>query len=126
MILAFIGVGWSVDATITHFGPDLTLNEITLRHIGLLTVAATMGVWLIRLLVRNYLSHVHLAHDAAERVAMMQTYLALIEEGKLQDEGHRNLILQALFRPASSGIVKDDASPPFMAEWLKRTTGTDT
>ena len=55
---------------------------------------------------------------------MMQTYLALIKEGKLEDN-HRNLILQALFRPASTGIVKDDAAPPFMTEWLKRTTGTD-
>jgi hypothetical protein len=124
-VFAFVLVGAFVFAATVYFAPNLTLNEIKLRHIGLLAVGATIGVWLIRILVRNYLSHVHLSQDAVERVAMMQTYLALLEEGKLEDK-HRNLILQALFRPASTGIVKDDAAPPFMAEWLKRTTGTDT
>ena len=123
-IFAFIVVGTAIFATIEYFAPDLTLDHIKLRHIGLLAIGATVGVWLIRILVRNYLSHVHLSHDASERVAMMKTYLALLEEGKLEDK-HRNLVLQALFRPASTGIVKDDAAPPFMAEWLKRTTGTD-
>jgi hypothetical protein len=123
-ILAFVCTGLYIGLIIHYFAPNLTLNEITLRHIGLLVVGATIGVWFIRVLVRNYLSHVHLSHDAEERIAMMKTYLALLEEGKLEDK-HRNLILQALFRPASTGIVKDDAAPPFMAEWLKRTTGTD-
>ena len=26
------------------------------------------------------------------------------------------------YRPSSTGIVKDDASPPFMSQWLKMTT----
>jgi hypothetical protein len=124
-LAAFFLVGAAIIISIECFAPNLTLNEIKLRHIGLLAIGATIGVWLIRVLVRNYLSHVHLLHDAAERVAMMKTYLALLEEGKLEDK-HRNLILQALFRPAATGIIKDDAAPPFMAEWLKRTTGTDT
>lgn len=124
-VCAFVIVGAAIITAIGCFAPDLTLDKIKLRHIGLLAVSATIGVWFIRVLVRNYLSHVHLLHDAAERVAMMETYLALLEEGNLEDK-HQNLILQALFRPASTGIVKDDAAPPFMAEWLKRTTGTDT
>lgn len=124
-VAAFVLVGIAIITSIEYFAPDLTLDKIKLRHIGLLAVGATTGVWCIRVLVRIYLSHVHLLHDAKERVAMMKTYLALLEEGKLEDK-HRNLILQALFRPASTGIVKDDAAPPFMAEWLKRTTGTDT
>ena len=54
---------------------------------------------------------------------MLQTYLALLREGGKLDGNTHTLILQALFRPSSTGIVRDDASPPFMAQWLKMTTG---
>lgn len=120
---AFGIVGVFLFLAILPFGDPI--EKITLRHLGLIAIVATVGVWAIRLFVKNYLSNVHLFEDADERVAMMKTYLALIEEDKLEDK-YRNLILQALFRPASTGIVKDDAAPPFMAEWLKQTTGNET
>lgn len=39
---------------------DDQIEKITLRHIGLIVIVATVGVWAIRLFVKNYLSNVPL------------------------------------------------------------------
>ncbi len=52
------------------------------------------------------------------------TYLALLRKGNLQPS-EQSLILTALFRPTSTGIIKDDAAPPFIAEWLKKSIGNE-
>jgi hypothetical protein len=67
-----------------------------------------------------FLSHLHLATDAGERVVMVKTYLSLIEGQGIASDGHRQLILQALFRPAADGIVKDEGIPPTVLELLTR------
>jgi hypothetical protein len=41
---------------------------------------------------------------------MIMTFLALAKSQSV-DEADRKLILTALFRPGSDGIVKDDAAP---------------
>lgn len=78
-----------------------------------LTVAAillTIAFWIGRLISRTYVSEAHLAIDADERATMVQTYLALSNEGKIENS-ERLLVLGALFRPSSDGLVKDDAAP---------------
>ncbi|MCP4539940.1 MAG: hypothetical protein GY832_22600 [Chloroflexi bacterium] len=99
--------------------------DVEIWKLGLVAIIATIGVWAIRVLVRLLMSNIHLHDDAAERRTMLLTYLALLREGELPEGDVRQLILQALFRPSSTGIVKDDAAPPFMAQWLKLTTGID-
>lgn len=70
----------------------------------------TVVFWAARVMMRLYLSEHHLAIDAEERKTMAMTYLALTNEGKI-DEKDRSLILAPLFRPTADGIVKDDAAP---------------
>lgn len=80
-------------------------------RIGMLLAAGVFAVWGVRIAVRLFLSHIHLLADANERTTMVQTYLALQRsEGGLEKDD-RTLILQALFRPASTGVVKDDGVP---------------
>jgi hypothetical protein len=52
---------------------------------------------------------------------MTHTYLSLMEGDQLTSKEDRQLILQALFRPASDGIVKDEGVPFSLAEVLTRT-----
>jgi len=68
--------------------------------IGALAVLAVLSLWLLRILVRLFLSHFHLKTDAAERSVMVQVYLALLREGSALPEEDRRVIFQALFRPA--------------------------
>jgi Family of unknown function (DUF6161) len=70
----------------------------------------TIAFWIGRILLRMYLSGHHLATDAEERRTMIMTFLALAKN-KSVEENDRKLILTALFRPGSDGIVKDDAAP---------------
>lgn len=99
---------------------DLKSGRPEIWQIGLLTVFATLGLWLIRVLVRILLSHLHLETDAEQRAVMTKTYLALMREGNALQEDDRTLVLNALFKPSSTGIVKDDSAPPSVFELLTR------
>ncbi|HZH53469.1 MAG TPA: DUF6161 domain-containing protein [Microvirga sp.] len=81
---------------------------IILGAIGV--VMTTMVFWAARLIVRLFMSEHHLAIDAEERATMAMTYLALTEN-KGAEEKDRAIVLAALFRPTTDGIVKDDAAP---------------
>jgi hypothetical protein len=89
--------------------------------IGVFAALALLGIWVARILVRLILSHTHLTTDAKHRRTLVLTYLALLREGdRAATEKERPLVLEQLFRPASDGIVRDDAMPPTPAEWLTR------
>jgi hypothetical protein len=72
---------------------------------------ATLMFWLIRILVRMFLSNLHQSSDMRARATLIQTYLALLAEGNALKEDDRKLILQVIFRPISDGLVRDDAAP---------------
>lgn len=101
-------------------GEETAIGKIPLWRIGALIAIVTGVIWIERILVRMYLSHAHLATDAGERVAMAKTYLALVRDGKVSDEKDRRVILDALFRKATTGIVRDDAAPPSLFEAITR------
>ncbi|SRR6266404_3588960 len=90
-------------------------------QIGILAAGAFFAVWCLRILLRLFFSHVHLASDAAERRTMILTYLALAREGAEVGPEDRKLILQHLFRTAADGLVRDDATPPSIFEIFTRT-----
>ncbi|HEY1718749.1 MAG TPA: DUF6161 domain-containing protein [Verrucomicrobiae bacterium] len=88
-------------------------------RIAVLIASGLFCVWVVRILVRLLLSNIHLLTDARERVTMVQTYLALMRRGKLKDD-ERMFILQTLFRPTPTGIVKDDAVPLTIIESITK------
>ena len=86
---------------------------------AVLIASAFFCVWVVRILVRLLLSNIHLLTDAKERVTMVQTYLALLRRGKFEKD-ERMFILQTLFRPTPTGIVKDDAVPLTVVEGITK------
>jgi Family of unknown function (DUF6161) len=88
--------------------------------VSVLALVGVLGIWVVRLVIRMWLSHAHLATDADERVTMVQTYLALLEDGKMTKDEDRALVLTPLFRPAADGLVKDEGLPHPMLEMLTR------
>jgi Family of unknown function (DUF6161) len=118
IIIAAVLLGW-----LSH---DLLRTTATATppeawRVAVLLLIGVFAVWAVRLVVRMFLSHLHLSTDAAERVVMIRTYLSLLEGDRLASKEDRQLILQALFRPASDGIVKDEGIPLSLAELLTRT-----
>lgn len=88
--------------------------------LALILIGAVVSIWIVRLVVRVLLSHIHLQRDASERSTMLLTYLALLREGAGLKDDEKKLILQALFRPSTSGIVKDDALPSGMYDLITK------
>ncbi|WP_288457823.1 DUF6161 domain-containing protein [uncultured Sphingomonas sp.] len=86
-------------------------------HYALLAAGAgtlvylTLFLWLQRLIIRSYVTAQHLAIDAQARSAMAQTYIGLVREGTVK-RAERAIVLDALFRPVTSGMVQEDGPPP--------------
>jgi hypothetical protein len=88
--------------------------------LAILIASGLFGVWIVRIFVRLFLSNVHLHTDAKERETMVLTYLALLRRGTLPGVEERLFILDSLFRPSTTGIMKDDAVPLTAVEALSR------
>lgn len=116
--VAAIVMGWLIHDLLRSVAPNTPPEA---WRVAMLVLVGIFTVWGLRLVVRMFLSHLHLATDAAERVVMTHTYLSLMEGDQLTSKEDRQLILQALFRPASDGIVKDEGVPFSLAEVLTRT-----
>ena len=94
-----------------------------LWKISVMILISTIGVWLIRLSTKIFISHLHLGIDTYERVTMIKTYFALLAEKRSLNDDDRELILQTLFRPSSTGFIKDDGPitiPETLVNTLKR------
>ncbi|WP_339506097.1 DUF6161 domain-containing protein [Pseudomonas sp. EA_15y_Pfl1_P102] len=69
---------------------------------GAALLITLLGI-LIRISLRQFNTHSHLALEAEERITFTKTYLALLNEGKLKSEEDRRLVLESLFRTTKSG-----------------------
>ena len=126
VLICFFLAALGLFCSIKMFIGEDTIQTVELWKLASLALGAMIGVWVLRVLIRLLLSNYHLMSDANERGTMLLTYLALQQENKLPQEGESlRLILQALFRPTSTGIIKDDALPAFAAGWLRHVTGDD-
>jgi len=72
--------------------------------------AAFLSIWALRIISRQIISNLSLSSDAGERVAMVKTFLALMQKPEHVKEPDRVLILSALFRPTVN--QNDDGAPP--------------
>jgi len=70
----------------------------------------TFIAYLVRSLTKNMFSSFHLARDCEERHALTYFYLSLLKDSKVDDKD-RQLIMQALFSRADTGLLKEDSSP---------------
>ena len=100
-----------------------TISDVTPWDLGVVVTMASLTVWLVRLHVRVWFSHLHLATDAGERTVQAKAFLALMREGHALGDQDRRLVLSVLFRPAATGLVKEDSAPFSPLEWLTRGPG---
>ncbi|MFZ5807609.1 MAG: DUF6161 domain-containing protein [Verrucomicrobiota bacterium] len=93
----------------------LDCEKVDYGHVVLIFFLFGLGAWLIRVLLKLMMSHFHLQADAKQRATMVETYLALDKEGTAVPKEHRALILEAIFRPVTMGMIKEDqpSSMPF-------------
>lgn len=105
---------------------DVNFKEIHISRLVSAAVLTTFGIWVIKILSNIFMSHMHLATDAQERRTMIHTYLALTRKGHGPKEEDRQLILQTLFRPSTSGMVKEDSGPANLVDMVNRLASRNT
>lgn len=98
-------------------------EKLSIRSTGLFLALSSVAVWFLRVVVRLWLTHVHLELDARERIVMAETYLSLIEEGITSTDQERQIVMQALFTPAVRSSDRDDASASPLIEAASRLVG---
>jgi hypothetical protein len=92
-------------------------------RVATVIAAALFSVWIIRVLVRLLMSNIHLQTEARQRMTMVKTYLALLRADKMPRPEDTQLMLQALFRPSSTGLIRhDDGVPLGLAELATKVT----
>lgn len=102
------------------YGLDQTFKEIAVSKLFTAAAITTFGIWIIKIVANIFMSHLHLATDAQERRTMIHTYLALTRKGQGPKEEDRQLILQTLFRPSTTDMVKNDQGPTQLVDLINR------
>lgn len=91
------------------FSPEANWIE-NLKNSAIITVIASIGIYILRLTTKMGLSSHHLADDARERENLSYFYLSLIEKGAVTDK-ERALVLNALFSRSDTGLLKGESTP---------------
>lgn len=122
-VLGALGLGTAT----WHLLPESqSTGTIPWRQVGFFVLASTFVLWTIKLLVRLMLSHIHLYEDAKEREVMISTFLALINHQESREGLKKEdiaLVLAPIFRPSTTGVIKDDGGPQSFGDLLKALTG---
>lgn len=125
-ICAVLGAG-GLGTAAWHLLPESqSSGSIPWRQIGFFVLASTFVLWIVKLLVRLMLSHIHLYEDAKEREVMISTFLALMNHQESREGLKKEdiaLVLAPIFRPSTTGVIKDDGGPQSFGELLKALTG---
>lgn len=87
----------------------LISNSDIFKYIRFLFLLSLV-IWISRILLKITFSNLHLAEEAHEKETMILIYLALIKEGGGLEENDRKLILEAIFRPSTNGLIKDETN----------------
>jgi hypothetical protein len=103
-----------------------TPDSIPWRSIGFFVLISTFVLWLARLCVKLMLSHIHLYADAREREVMISTFMALVRRQESREglsKADIALVLAPIFKPSTTGVIKDDGGPTTLTDFLGRLTG---
>lgn len=119
LVISVIAVIWSI-IYFSSASLNKPFNEILISKLITTAIITTFGIWTTKVLANIFMSHLHLATDAQERRTMIHTYLALVRKGQGPKEDERHLILQTLFRPSSTDMVKSDEGPSAMTDFLSK------
>lgn len=117
-------IAFIIAALYTYFAGDFVIRQA--NKVGLLTkddvsygkiiffvLLASAFIWILRIIFRYLVGQLHVANESTEKMVMTKTYMALLEDGKLEIT-ERELVLKNVFRPSGSGLIGDDHPHPAM------------
>ena len=110
-----------------HLLPEaLPKDTIPWRNLGLFAITTTFILWMVRLFMKLMLSHIHLHADAREREVMISTFMALVRREDSREGIEKSdiaLVLAPIFKPSTTGVIKDDGGPVTLGDFIGRLAG---
>ncbi len=91
------------------FSKDSHVFDIV-KNSAIMTIAASVSIYIMHLLVKMAMSSFHLSRDAKEREQLVGFYLSLIQEKAVTDK-ERSLVINSLFSRSDTGLLKGDSAP---------------
>ncbi|MCW1887710.1 DUF6161 domain-containing protein [Luteolibacter flavescens] len=122
-LAAFAGISLSAYILLPEFYPK---DTVPWRSLGIFLLVCTFALSFVRLTIKLMLSNLHLAADAEERTIMIRTFMALLRRTSAQEGLKKEdvaIVLAPIFRPSTSGIIKDDGGPTSLGEFLSHMSG---
>lgn len=98
------------DSTVLNKAIDKINTKIEIIDYLKYLFLITLVIWVSRILLKLTFSNLHLKEEAHEKETMILTYLALINDGGGLENEDRKLILEAIFRPSTNGLIKDESN----------------
>ena len=108
LVVILLWVLYDFPACFTLTEKGFTL--VTLKGTIILTLLISVLIYIIRLCVKLSISAYHLSRDARERHQLTHLYLSLVKDSNVAKE-EREIILQALFSRADTGLLKGESGP---------------
>ncbi len=101
------------------FVPDMFSDTTSLLNIvknsALITVAASIAIYIMRICVKMTMSSFHLSRDAEERHQLVGFYLCLISENAVTEK-ERAIVINALFSRSETGLLSGESAPVMSAD----------
>ncbi len=122
LVLGMAGFGYLFWEWLQMQETLIKLNS--LQGVALLIVIISSYAFMIKAFSRLAFSSFHLQRDAEEREQLTHVYLALNHEKGDMDAEAKNIVLQALFSRADTGLLSGESSPtmPGLHELVKATS----
>lgn len=113
LLVLLVGCGFSPIVPYWCFSTDgmsakkLVLGIYHPMHIFGTVLLLSIFSFAIRFASTQYSSQKHLFLESQERQTMLKTFLAFMNEGNIEGPNDKRVILETLFRPSQTGIIKD-------------------
>ena len=76
----------------------------------ILLAMISLVVYILRIFIKMAVSSKHLMEEYKQKYSLTYFYLSLVNNGNIQDEQSKNIILTSLFTKADTGLLKNDSS----------------
>lgn len=80
------------------------------KNSAIITVIASVAIYILRTTMKMAMSSLHLSRDAKERSTLTYFYLSLIND-RAVTEKERALIINSLFSRSDTGLLKNESAP---------------
>lgn len=86
----------------------------------ILLAMISLVIYVLRIFIKMATSSKHLMEEYKQKYALTYFYLSLVNNGNIDDEKSKNIILTSLFTKADTGLIKNDNSSDNAATLLSQ------